>query len=442
MKNITLILIFIFVLVATTAAITIDSTRLLAQENLPPNRQIVRERMLADRQAPEDMTINDTIDAATPCLAGMAGIYPCANIDLLANVPLNKMDASDGNDIWGWTDPSSGREFALVGLDNGLAFVEISDPVDPLYLGKLPTHSSNRIWRDVKVYRNHAFVVSEAPAHGLQIIDLTELLNVPSPPKTFSETKHYDQFGSAHNIAINEASGYAYVVGAGSCSGGLHMIDIQNPIDPQFAGCFSEDGYTHDTQCVIYQGPDTSYQGSEVCFSANEDTLTIADVTNKNNPVQLAREGYAGSSYTHQGWLTEDHQYFLLGDELDEAHNGHNTRTYIWDVSDLQAPKVIGTFTGPTPAIDHNLYIQNDLVYQANYSSGLRILDANLISQGKLAEVAYFETYPTSNSASYNGAWSVYPFFTSGNIIVSDIERGLFVLKHVQSQLRYLPMIR
>jgi len=435
--------ILILILLVATAVLLSNQPELMAQETAQQRWAAMQNLFIADQQLTQDLSADEPVDDFTPCQGGKAENYPCAFVDLLSQVTIADMDAERGNDIWGWTDQTSGKEFALVGLNNGLAFVDVSDPTNPLYLGKLPPHTVNSTWRDVKVYRDHAFVVSEASDHGLQIFALKELLNVATPPVTFAETKHYDQFGRAHNIAINEESGYAYVVGAaGSCSSGLHMIDIQDPINPQFAGCFSQDGYTHDAQCVLYQGPDTRYQGSEVCFNANEDTLTIADVTDKNNPSQLARQGYPGVAYAHQGWLTEDQAYFLLGDEGDEGTNLHNTRTYIWDVSDLHKPQLIGTYTAPLPAIDHNLYIYNGLVYEANYRSGLRILDAALIPQGKLTEVAYFDTYPPNNATNFNGAWSVYPFFISGSIIVSDIERGLFVLKYVPPKLHYLPIIQ
>lgn len=226
-------------------------------------------------------------------------------------------------------------------MDNGTSFVDISAPVNPIYLGKLPTHTSNSTWPDTKVYANHAFVVSEASGHGMQVFNLTQLRNVPNPPVTFAETAHYNQFGNAHNIAINKESGYAYAIGSNTCAGGPHVVNIQNPTTPTNAGCFSSDGYTHDTECVTYQGPDTAYTGHEVCFSSNEDTLTIVDVTNKSAPVQLSRTSYTGSSYTHQGWLTDDHTYFLLDDEGDETSFRHNTRTRIWDVSDPNAPFIV-----------------------------------------------------------------------------------------------------
>jgi choice-of-anchor B domain-containing protein len=350
-------------------------------------------------------------------------------VDLLAFMPLDEMGGGSANDIWGWTDPLTNREYALVGRTTGTAFIEISDPENPTYLGDLPPHSSNSLWRDIKVYSNHALIVSEATGHGMQVFDLTELRDVTLPPVTFLETAHYDGFGHAHNLAINAESGFAYALDTSSCAG-LHMIDIRTPTNPTFAGCYSEAG-THDAQCVNYAGPDTDHLGREVCFNADgpSDTFAIVDVTDKTAPFQLARATYVGVGYPHQGWLTEDQRYFLLGDELDEINAGHNTRTYIWDVSDLDTPVLIDYYQGPTPAIDHNLYTRGQLIYEANYRAGLRVLDPAEIASGTLTEVAYFDIYPEDDDPSFNGAWSVYPFFESGVVVVSGIEQGLFVLR-------------
>ena len=373
-----------------------------------------------------------------PCVGGMSGSYPCSNVDLLEFVPLSAMGSpSADNDIWGWTAQPSGREFALVGQSNGTAFVEITDPEAAVYLGRLPSSGNgNSSWRDIKVYQNHAFIVSDSNGtHGMQVFDLTQLLAVGAPPVTFSEAFHYNQIGSAHNIAINEATGFAYIVGGSSagsgttCSGGLHMVDIHNPTAPVFAGCFSADGYTHDTQCVVYTGPDTEHGGQELCFNSNEDTLTIVDVSNKAAPIQISRTGYPGSGYTHQAWLTEDQRYILLDDELDESHDGHNTYTYVWDVANLEAPVLKGHFTSPTQAIDHNQYVKGNFVFQANYRSGLRILRIDDLASAQLTQVGYFDIYPANDSANFNGAWSVYPYFPSGNVVVNGIEQGLFVLR-------------
>jgi choice-of-anchor B domain-containing protein len=366
----------------------------------------------------------------TPCIGGIAGNFPCHNIDLASFLPLSDIGGGTVNDLWGWTDSLTGKEYAIVGRSSGTSFVDLSNPEQPIYLGTLPTHSLDSVWRSIKVYANYAFIVSEADNHGMQVFDLTRLRNVPSPPVTFTENAHYAGFRRAHTLAVNEGTGFAYAAGSkDTCAGGLHMVDIRNPTAPVFAGCVNQDGYSHETQCVTYHGPDTTHQGREICFSANEDTLTIVDVTNKSAPAQLSRTTYTGVGYTHQGWLTEDHKHFLLDDELDERKSGVNSTTYIWDVADLDAPSVSGVYRGQSTAIDHNLYIRGNRAYQSNYRSGLRVLDITNIGAASLSELAFFDIYPVDDAPEFNGAWSNYPFFPSGIVIVGGIEQGLFVLR-------------
>jgi len=366
----------------------------------------------------------------TPCVGGMAGPFPCRNINLASFLPLSDIGGGTVNDLWGWTDPATGKEYAIVGRSSGTSFVDLSNPEQPVYLGNLPAHSINSPWRGIKVYANHAFIISEAANHGMQVFNLARLRNVVSPPVTFTEDAHYAGFQRAHTLAINEESGFAFAAGSrDTCEGGLHILDIHNPLAPAFVGCVPQDGYTHETQCVRYHGPDTAYQNHEICFSANEDTLTIVDVTTKTAPVQLSRTTYAGVGYTHQGWLTEDHASFLLDDELDERHDGVNSSTYIWNVADLDAPTMTGVYRGPSTSIDHNLYIRGNRAYQSNYRSGLRILDITDIGTASLNEVAFFDIFSIDDAAEFNGAWSNYPFFASGIVIVGGIEQGLFVLR-------------
>lgn len=381
---------------------------------------------------------------AGECIDGVAEGYACSHVDLLGHLDLLQLGTTvsgNGNDMWGWTDPDSGKEYALIGLNNGTAFVDISDPQNPLRLGNLPTHSVNSLWRDIKTFGHYALIVSEAQNHGMQIFDLHHLRDVITPPITFSEDAWYGNFGRAHDIVVNESSGFVYAVGSRQgtqqCNAGLHMINMQNPLVPAFVGCFSADGYTHDAQCINYDGPDADYLGHEVCFAANEDTLTIVDVSNKASPVQISRTGYSGSGYAHQGWLSDDRRYMLFDDELDEQNDGHNTRTYVWDVQDLDAPHVDFTYDGPTKAIDHNLYIHEGYAYESNYQAGLRILDLSKIDSDVLTEAAFFDTHPESDSADFEGAWSNYPFYASGVVGVSDINRGLFLL---QSELCRAPL--
>lgn len=367
-----------------------------------------------------------------PCVDGLsAGIYPCDNVDLLAFMGPNDLAGNpnvDYNDIWGWTDPLDGKEYVLLGQVDGTSFVDITDPVNPVYLGFLPTHTTSSLWRDIKVYDNYAFIVAEASGHGMQVFDLTRL-RTAVPPETFTEDAHYGNFGNCHNIVINPEVARAYGVGSNTFAGGLHIVDISDPLNPVIAGDFAADGYTHDAQVVTYNGPDAAYVGRQIAFNSNENTLTIVDVEDPTDTQELSSTGYSNVAYAHQGWLTEDHRYFLLGDELDESNFGNNTRTIIFDCLDLDNPVVIGEYLSSAAAIDHNLYIKGDLVYQSNYRAGLRVLDGSDIANANLSEIAFFDVYPSSDAAQFNGSWSNYPYFDSGVIAVSHIEEGLFLLK-------------
>lgn len=393
--------------------------------------------------------------AQTLCENGFAGSYDCSGLDLQSRISAPDLGAEELNgawlnDIWGWYDSETGREYALVGMVNGTSFVDVTDPVNPVVMGVLPEHNSiaededqilhdgaKSTWRDIKVYQNHAYVVSEDPDHGIQVFDLTQLRDVsnPSPNNIFGETGHYAGVGQSHNININEDTGFLYAVGFRqegefTCNGGgLHIVDISDPVNPVFAGCFDQDGYTHDTQCVVYNGPDTEYQGMEICFNSNEEDVVIVNVEDKSNTSMISKNPYDGAEYVHQGWLTEDHKYFISNDELDEARRNQNTRTFIWDVMDLDNPILLGYYEHENQAIDHNLYVKGKYVYQSNYTNGLRVLDTVGIHEGTLREIAHFDTFVSSDDTNFFGTWSNYPFLPSGNILVSDRTNGLFVVK-------------
>jgi len=365
--------------------------------------------------------------AQVPCVGGNAAGFPCEGFNLQFDITPGGMGASAANDSWGWTDPQDGKEYALIGVDNGTSFFDISDPTNVEYLGKLPSHSGSSTWRDIKVYQNYAFIVSEASGHGMQVFDLTRLRNVNNPPATFTEDAHYGDFGGAHNIVINEDTGFAYAVGTSTFNGGAHFINIQNPLNPVAAGGYSLDGYTHDAQVVTYNGPDTDYTGREIYVGSNEDNIIIADVTDKNSPQSISIASYGNVGYTHQGWFTEDQKYFIVGDEVDELNFGFNTRTLIFDFSDLDNPQLLFTYTGPTPAIDHNGYVKGNTYYMANYNAGMRAIDISDIANQNMAEVGYFDTIPSTNDAGFGGTWNVYPFFTSGNIVISGDDKFFLV---------------
>jgi choice-of-anchor B domain-containing protein len=389
---------------------------------------------------------------AADCVDGFAGEYPCKNIDLGAFVSHADLGSTirRGSDIWGWTD-SHGNEFAIACCADGTSFVDVTLPDEPVVLGFLPTQTDPSNWRDVKVFEGRAYIGSEALDHGLQVFDMHQLTDAAesyrrrkNSPRdiaaeghfklgtVFNNTAFYHEFGSSHNIVINEASGFLYAVGTKTCAGGLHILDIRTPDDPQFVGCYSDDGYTHDSECVNYHGPDAQYHDHEICFNYNEDTLTIVDVTDKDNMKMLSRTGYEGAKYTHQGWLNDAQTRLVMDDEKDEMDyaplQGH-TRTIVWDVESLAAPFIIGNVDSAETAIDHNQYVHNDFIWQSNYCAGLRVLDEAGMNPELMIERAYFDVAPDCDTAVFSGAWSVYPFFKSGTQIVQSIERGLFVMK-------------
>jgi choice-of-anchor B domain-containing protein len=384
----------------------------------------------------------------SPCVRGMAaGMFPCKNVDLLSWVPHGALGTTFVNDIWGWTAPQTRRDYALVGASNGTVFVDITDPRRPAVLGILPTASTSggAFWRDIKVYRDHAYVTSEHNFRGVQVFDLTELRDWDGTYTTYEQTNRYTDIGRAHNIAINEDTGFAYAVGANNaqdthdCNFGLHMIDLSEPANPTFAGCYGDNGYVHDTQCVVYAGPDSRYQGREICFNSNaagafgsaDHWVEVVDVTDKDNPVSLSRETYPEAGYSHQGWLTPDQQYFLHGDEGDELTHSINTTTRVWDVRDLENIELVEAFRYDTAAIDHNIYTQGRYAYASNYTAGLRVLDIRGVGDTGLREVGYFDVFPEHDNASFEGGtWSNFPYFRQkGVVAVSSIDRGLFIVQ-------------
>ena len=395
-----------------------------------------------------------------PCVDGMAGPFPCDGVDLLSFVPAEEFDGQGQSDLWGWTDPETGDEYVMMGKTDGTAFFRVTDPTDPVYLGALPNPAAlQEIWHDIKVYEDHAFIVSESMPHGMLVFDLTRLRGV-TEPREWDADATYSGTPSAHNIAINEDTGFAYIVGGNAaivapdvCLSGLHIVDVNDPTNPTFAGCYLLEGgpgtaartvggpaedaspaaYVHDAQCVVYDGPDTRYTGRELCFNFAEDAMDIADVTDKLNPATVGSTDYDGIAYAHQGWLTEDHRFVLANDELDEVNGSPTTRTIVLDVTDLENPVVHFIHEHETPSIDHNNYVHEGRVYQSNYTSGLRILDVSNVAGGTLEHQAFFDVFPANDDPTFDGTWSNYPYFESGTIAVSGIGEGLFLVRRSDS---------
>ena len=407
----------------------------------PPTAEVLAEEFenVVASNAHED---SNAPRGFAPCIRGEAAkTFACDRVDMLSHLTLGDLGLTFGNDIWGWTDPQTRKDYALMGGGEGTVIVDISDPKRPDVVGILPTHSTGAFfWRDIKVFDDHMFVVSEDPGHGMQVFDLTQVRGVTGDPVTFSETALYGGFGNAHNLAINEDTGFAYAVGTSTCAGGLHMVDISDPTNPTSAGCFDDHAYIHDTQCVIYEGVDVEHQGREICFNSAADgftigsifnTVSIVDVTDKSNPISLSRLDYPDDGYSHQAWLTPDQSYLFHNDELDEFLHGMNTTTRIFDVRDLDNPTLVADVEHDTTSIGHNAYTEGRYLFASNYTSGLRVFDTTSAGSGELPEVAYFDLYPENDNANFEGGtWSNYPYFHQEKVVaVSSMERGLFILR-------------
>ncbi len=403
-----------------------------------------------ERHQPADLqTLQNAPAEATPCSGGAAAVYSCKGIDLLGRVPLSQFSLAPGsaNDIWGYVNLNDNKEYAIIGLSNGTAVVDVTDPYHPIEVGAIP--GTDTIWRDVKVYQffnsaqsrwdAYAYVTADKVNDGLQIINLSNL------PAGISLANAYTGFLQAHNIYIgnvdyttaitlNGPTAHAYIFGSDVAGGLFRILDLTNPTAPtEVAAGSPGTGYVHDGTALVITDTrassycDAGHNPCELYVDFNENTVDIWDVTEKDAPSQISSTPYTGSSYTHSGWWSADKMFIFVQDELDEFFFGHNTRLRVLDISDLTKPFVSHIWEGPTRAIDHNGYAKASHYYMSNYRRGLTILD--VANPNETSDIAYFDTFPTSDSPNFNGAWGVYPYLPSGTILVSDIEGGLFLLK-------------
>jgi choice-of-anchor B domain-containing protein len=359
---------------------------------------------------------------------GKIAAFECHNVELLAYLPKDSVGKSTGADLWGWHDSTTGREFLLIGGMGATAFVEVTDPINPKYLGVLRPPSG--MVASVKVYKHYALIGYESANHGMQVFDLTQLLDVKNAPVKFQETVHYPEYRNTHTITMNQETGFAYVNGSNTCGGGLHMIDMRTPTKPTHVGCYPETlgkrkrGYIHDAQCVIYRGPDRQYKGREICVNYAEAGIGIVDVTDKKQPKTISTFSYPNVGYTHQGWFTEDQRYIFVNDEDDERNGRRNniranTRTLGFDLTDLDDPVILTEFFNPKTTItDHNLYIRGRYMYQGNYGAGLRIID--VADPKNLKEVGYL--------TDIGSTFGPYPFFKNDVVAVST-GKGLILAR-------------
>ncbi len=392
--------------------------------------------------------------AATTCVGGIAGAYPCNKVDLLAHIP-DHTSSGSAADVWGFMDLNSNREYVIVGYNTGTGVFDVTDAENPREVGFVGDQSDT--WRDAKVYQfwnatdnrwnAYAYISAEDSTDGLLVIDLTQL------PHRVARVGNAGSFPAAHNVYLTNSdfgTGLSLtgdtptLILAGSTigDGRFRSYTLADPAQPTFITApatpadqpVGDPLYMHDaasmivtdarkdTQCVNAGNSDYC----DVLFDFNESTFDIWDVTIPASPVRLSRTPVSNARYVHSGWSSEDKQYLFVHDELDERDLRVATTLKIFSISNLTAPTASTPWTGPTNAIDHNGFARGNRYYMSNYTRGLTILDitdpSNPIAAGR------FDTYPSSDAVGFNGAWGAYPFLPSGNIAISDANSGLYII--------------
>lgn len=386
----------------------------------------------------------------TACASGMAGANPCHNIDFLAQVQLQEIPGAptSASEIWGLVDLDDNREYAILGHRLGTAFYDVTTPGTPVLVANIPGNTS--LWREVKAYqvfdaalgrhRAYAYATTEAPGGGLQIFDLTNLPNSVTLANTLtqfssSHTLYISNINYATNAALPGATPYLYIAGANIGGGAYRIYSLANPTVPtQVTAPPAGTGYMHDSTSMLITDNRTTqcanaHNPCEVLVDFNELSVDLWDVTDKAAPVRLSTTTFPTATYLHSGWPTADNMFIVVHDELDELQRGLNTHIYTLDIADLRNPNLVTSYVGGVTSTDHNGYTIGNRYYVSHYKRGLVIFDVT--NPRALTEIGSFDTYlsPTANSAGTDGAWGVYPFLTSGTLLVSDIENGMFVLR-------------
>ena len=332
------------------------------------------------------------------CDGGMAGAFSCSGVDLLAHVALEDfaLEPPFGNDIWGFVDLNTEREYAVVGLSNGVSIVDVTDPSAPFEVGHVS--GGDTYWRDVKVFqtydgeagrwRSYGYAGAEA-ADSVVVIDLTGLPNAVSLAGTHTDNT------SSHNVYVSNVE-YAtntpvagwpapllQVLGSNERFGAFRSYSLGDPAAPELAGqspAESAEHYSHDATSMLVTDGRAAACGSgagacEVLFDFSESTFDLWDLSDQANPVLLSSTSYDGASYVHSGWWSEDQRYLFVHDELDEQYQGLNTTLRVFDLTSLRSPVQTTVWTGSTEAIDHNGYVRGNRYYMSTYTRGLTVLD-------------------------------------------------------------------
>ncbi|MEN8136903.1 MAG: choice-of-anchor B family protein [Bacteroidota bacterium] len=321
------------------------------------------------------------------------------------------------NDIWGYS--VDGNEYALVGTYEGISIVDVTDPKKPTELNYVKT--VNSVWKDIKTYSHYAYVThgiysSSDKAQGLLIIDLNTINSEEMSTWTYKIDGIYE---TAHNIFIDE-NGIAYIFGVNEIGGALILDLKDSPTSPEYLSYY-QNHYLHDG----YVKDNTLYG----CADKNG-YFVVVDVNDKANPKDVVTSETPNRT-THNAWLSDDARTLYTTDERKSAY------ITSFDVSNpdniVKLDMIRSKYS--EQSIPHNTVVNGDFLISSYYAQGVQLVDAS--KPDNLVEVGRYDTTPV-DKAEFNGAWGVYPYLPSGNILVSDTETGLHILKPDYQKAAYL----
>ncbi|MAR39657.1 MAG: hypothetical protein CMD22_03065 [Flavobacteriales bacterium] len=339
------------------------------------------------------------------------------NLNLVGEFDWNGLSYdSEGSDIWGWRNTSTGVEYALVGLNTGFSVVELSDPQNPTEVFFIP--GANTTWRDIKTWENYAYVINEG-GDGLLIVDLNDLTG-----QTYVNFTNF--FNTAHNIYMDE-NGVAYIFGSDEGNGGVIFLDVTtNPMSPSYLGTW-DDYYIHDG---MVRG-DTLWAG---CIYEGE--FYSVDVSNKSNPQVLGHHP-TPNQFTHNIWVSDDGDFVFTTDEQADSYIG------AYDITDMNNIQEVDRIQSnpESNSVPHNTHVDGNFLVTSWYRDGTVVHDATF--PNNLVEVANYDSYLGSGNG-FDGCWGTFPYLPSGLIISSDINSAsngngrLLLLERGFSQACYL----
>ncbi|MFT6338196.1 MAG: choice-of-anchor B domain-containing protein [Saprospiraceae bacterium] len=336
------------------------------------------------------------------------------------DLPASNAHDNTYNEVWGLA--INDHEFAVVGTTLGTHIIDVTDPNNPTELFVIVggTTGGAIIHRDFHDHKGYLYSIADEGSNtALQIIDITQL---PDAIEVVYDDSEF--FTRSHNIFIDASKDRLYsLISNGDAFGfsPMRIFDIADPLDPKVLGSYSNlDGYSISQVHDAYVRNDTAYLNLGPSGFAIVD---FADVDNPNVISVLSPSEYPQSGYNHSGWLTDDGDFYYMADET----FGSDMKVLdLRNLPDIDIPTLFNA-ESENITIPHNQIVKGDKLYVSYYFDGLQVYD---ISDpiNPVREMHYpTSKFPPTNGL-YRGAWGVYPLLPSGNILVSDMQEGLFVI--------------